>query len=504
MSQDVNSQVGSSEDEQIEHRRGKLTQLRAKGYRFPNDFRRSQQTNGRDHTAQRLNDIYRDVGKTELEAQNVEVQLSGRLMVRRGAFLVIEDGSGRFQFYLQKNATPEVKAVVDDWDVGDIVGGAGRLERSGKGDLFVNLARAWLLTKSLRPLPDLYYGLADHELRYRRRYLDLIVNEQSRNVFRIRSKVIDAIRAFLRDRDYMEVETPMLHTIPGGAYARPFQTHHNALDVPMFLRIAPELFLKRLVVGGFERVFEINRNFRNEGISYKHYPEFTMLEFYQAYADYHDLMDLTEQMLREVTLAALGTSKIQFEDCEIDFAKPIPRLTVADTLIQRAGIPDSDIDRWDAMAARAQAEGIEVDPTWGVGRLQFELFEKIVEPNIKQPIFVVKHPTEVSPLARRCDADPEVTDRFELFIMGREIANGFSELNDAEDQAARFRAQAQSRADGDHEAMHYDEDYVTALEYGLPPTAGEGIGIDRLVMLLTNQHSIRDVLLFPTMRRKSD
>jgi lysyl-tRNA synthetase class 2 len=493
----------SSEEAQRAWRQGKLTALRAEGWDFPNDFKRSTDEVGEDHTAAALQARYGALEKGELEALGLQVTLAGRLMNRRGPFLVLQEGTGSIQFYLAKGADPALRAVVEQWDVGDIVAGTGTLEKSGKGDLYVNLASARLLTKSLRPLPDQYYGLADTELRYRRRYLDLIMNADSRETFRVRSQVVSAVRRFLEDRHFMEVETPMMHVIPGGAAAKPFVTHHNALDMPLFLRIAPELYLKRLTVGGFERVFEINRNFRNEGLSTKHNPEFTMLEFYWAYADFHDLMDLTETLLRGLCEQVLGTTTVTYQGVSLDFAKPFARLTVPEALRAYTDITDVQVADAAYLAARLREQGVKVSESWGLGRLQFELFEAEVEDKITDPVFLTQHPTEVSPLARRNAVNPELTDRFELFIMGREIANGFSELNDPEDQAERFRAQVALLDEGDEEAMHYDADYITALEYGMPPTAGEGIGIDRLVMLLTDSPSIRDVLLFPHMRPKA-
>lgn len=495
---------GSSEAEQIEWRRGKLGELRESGWNFPNGFRRSRHEDGREHDSGLLAAIHGGLDKPELESRNVQVSLAGRLMNRRGPFLVIQDGAGQIQFYLDKHADPELKTLVESWDIGDIVAGAGRLEKSGKGALYVNLARAELLTKALRPLPDQYYGLADTELRYRRRYLDLIMNPDSRRVFAVRSAIVRGIREFMENAGFMEVETPMMQVIPGGATARPFVTHHNALDMDLYLRVAPELFLKRLTVGGFEKVFEINRNFRNEGLSTRHNPEFTMLEFYWAYAGYEDLMDLTETLLRQLCEQVLGSTKISYQGHEIDFGKPIDRVSVRDSLIRFGGLSDTLADDREALLDLARGRGVKVTPDWGLGRLQFALFEEMVEEKLTDPVFITRYPTEVSPLARRNDDDPAVTDRFELFVMGREIANGFAELNDAEDQAARFREQAQQKSAGDDEAMHYDADFVMALEYGLPPTSGEGIGIDRLVMLLTDQASIRDVLLFPHMRPRDE
>ena len=495
---------GSGEAEQIAWRREKLARLREAGWEFPNDFRRSREGDGTEHDSAVLQAAYGEEEKDALEQRAIPVALAGRLVNRRGPFLVIQDGAGQIQFYLAKNADPALKEIVEGWDVGDIVAGRGTLQKSGRGALYVYLEEAQLLTKALRPLPDQYYGVADTELRYRRRYLDLIMNEESRSTFRTRSAIVREVRSFMEENGFMEVETPMMQVIPGGAAARPFVTHHNALDLDLYLRIAPELFLKRLTVGGFERVYEINRNFRNEGLSTRHNPEFTMLEFYWAYADYTELMDLTEQMLRRLCERVLGTTTIRYQGEAIDFGRPIPRVTVRDSLVEYAGIDAATVDDREALGAYAARHGLDVEAGEGLGSLQFRLFEERAEEHITQPVFIVGYPREVSPLSRRNDANPEITDRFELFVMGREIANGFSELNDAEDQAERFREQVARKDAGDDEAMHYDADYVTALEYGLPPTAGEGIGIDRLVMLLTDSASIRDVLLFPHLRPRQE
>lgn len=488
------------ENRLIAERREKLNGLREEGNAYPNDFRR-------DTYAQDLQDQYGDKTKEELEEAAITVSIAGRVMLNRGAFGVIQDMSGRVQFYVNKEARKFAKRL----DLGDIIGVTGLLHKSGKGDLYVDMGEYQLLTKNLRPLPDKHKGLQDTEIRYRQRYVDLITNQDSRRVFEIRSKVVSGIRNFLTERRFIEAETPMLQVIPGGATARPFVTHHNALDRDMYLRIAPELYLKRLVVGGFERVFEINRNFRNEGLSTRHNPEFTMIEFYQAYADYRDLMDLTEDMLRTVSQDVLGTTTIVntvrneegeiLETFEYDMAKPFQRLSVFDSILHF----NEDIKAEalaDDHAARQIAERLDiaVKDSWGLGKVQIEIFEKTVEHRLQQPTFITEYPTEVSPLARRSDDNPFVTDRFEFFVAGRELANGFSELNDSEDQAERFRAQVAEKDAGDDEAMHYDEDYIDALEYGLPPTAGEGIGIDRLVMLFTDSPSIRDVILFPAMR----
>ncbi len=479
----------------IAQRREKLQKLRERGVPFPNDFKR------KDLAA----DLQAELGghsKEELEAMDRRAAVAGRIMAKRGPFLVIQDMSGRIQFYVDRKKLPkELLDEIKGWDIGDIVGGEGPVHKSGKGDLYVNLDTAVLLTKSLRPLPEKWHGLSDTELRYRQRYLDLIMNPESREVFLMRSRIIDYVRDFLKQRGFVEVETPMMQVIPGGATARPFVTHHNALDLPLYLRIAPELYLKRLVVGGFEKVFEINRNFRNEGLSTRHNPEFTMLEFYEAYADYHDLMDLTEELLRGIARDIKGSTEISYQGETYDFGKPFARMTVKESILRfNPDIAPEDLEDRAKAAAHAERLGIEVKEGWGLGKIQIEIFEKTVEHNLKDPTFITEYPTEVSPLARCSDTNPFVTDRFEFFVGGREIANGFSELNDPEDQAERFRRQVEEKEAGDDEAMHYDEDYVRALEYGLPPTAGEGIGIDRLVMLFADVPSIRDVLLFPHMR----
>ncbi|PAU80075.1 lysine--tRNA ligase [Halovibrio salipaludis] len=498
-----NTDATPSQDENrlIAERREKLQARRdASDNPFPNDFER-------DSTAAELQARYGDYSKEELAELNMKVAVAGRLMLDRKPFSVIQDMSGRIQIY----STKEVQKEIKDWDVGDIVGVKGTLSKSGKGDLYVVMEEYQLLTKSLRPLPEKHKGLVDPEQRYRRRYVDLIMNEDTRSTFKVRSKVINHVRHYLTSRDFIEAETPMLQVIPGGAAARPFVTHHNALDIDMFLRVAPELYLKRLVVGGFEKVFEINRNFRNEGLSTRHNPEFTMLEFYQAYADYNHLMELTENLLREVTESVFGeahfSNGVRGENGEIvdhvtyDFSGPFRRLSVMEAILEHnPELTEGQLSDPEQAAKAASALGINVKDGWGLGRIQTEIFEETAEHRLTQPTFITRYPTEVSPLARRCDDDPSVTERFELFVGGREIANGFSELNDAEDQAQRFREQAEEKAAGDDEAMFYDEDYITALEYGLPPTAGEGIGIDRLLMLLTDSPSIRDVILFPAMR----
>ncbi|WP_304640240.1 lysine--tRNA ligase [Pseudomonas sp.] len=483
------------ENSLIALRKEKLAAERAKGGVFPNDFRR-------DSYAGELQKQYADKSKDELEAAAVPVKVAGRIMLNRGAFMVIQDMSGRIQVYVDRKGLPaETLDAIKTWDMGDIIAAEGTLARSGKGDLYVHMTSVRLLTKSLRPLPDKFHGLTDTEQRYRQRYVDLIVNEDTRRTFQVRSKIISHIRRFLAERDFLEVETPMLQTIPGGAAAKPFETHHNALDLPMFLRIAPELYLKRLVVGGFERVFEINRNFRNEGVSTRHNPEFTMLEFYQAYADYEDNMDLTEELFRELAMAVLGTTDVPYQGKVFHFGEPFARLSVFDSILKfNPEITAADLQDLDKARAIAKKAGADVKGFEGLGKLQTMIFEELVEHKLEQPTFITRYPFEVSPLARRSDDDPSVTDRFELFIGGREIANAYSELNDAEDQAERFHAQVADKDAGDDEAMHYDADFVRALEYGMPPTAGEGIGIDRLVMLLTDSPSIRDVILFPHMR----
>ncbi len=496
-----NNQQPQDENKLIAVRREKLNNLREQeGSTFPNDFRPT-------HKSQALKDEFGEETKEALEALGKVVSVAGRVVAMRGAFLAIQDVAGRMQLYVSKPARPFAKKL----DLGDIVGVTGELHKSGKGDLYVQMDEPVLLTKSLRPLPDKFHGLADQEMRYRQRYVDLIANPEVRDTFRLRSQIVAFIRNYLNGKDFLEVETPMLQAIPGGASARPFVTHHNALDIDMYLRIAPELYLKRLVVGGFDRVYEINRNFRNEGLSTRHNPEFTMLEFYQAYADFNDLMDLTEDMLRQLCEQVIGTTEIRStvkngegevtSETVYDFTKPFTRISVFDSILHyNPKLTAADIDNIDSARKVAEDLGIPMKDSWGLGKIQIEIFEKTVEDRLSDPTFITEYPTEVSPLARRNDDNPFVTDRFEFFVGGREIANGFSELNDAEDQAERFQAQVAEKDSGDDEAMHFDADYVRALEYGLPPTAGQGIGIDRLVMLLTDSPSIRDVLLFPAMR----
>jgi lysyl-tRNA synthetase class 2 len=487
-------------NEQIAQRKAKLAALRDRGVAFPNDFRR-------DSLAAELHEQYDGSEKEELAAKGIRVSVAGRMMTRRimgkASFATIQDMSGQIQLYVARDNLPEgfYNEEFKKWDLGDIVGASGTLFITGTGELSVQVDDVRLLTKALRPLPDKFHGLSDQEMRYRQRYLDLITNQESRNTFIVRSKVVDYIRRYLANKQFLEVETPMMQTIPGGAAARPFVTHHNALDMQLYLRIAPELYLKRLVVGGFEKVFEINRNFRNEGLSTRHNPEFTMLEFYWAYADYQDLMDLTEDMLRGMTTEILGSAQFESEGVQYDFSKPFARMTVKEAILEHLpSATEAQLDSIEQATELAESLGIKVKPVWGLGKIQIEIFEEVAEHKLMQPTYITAYPAEVSPLARRNDNDPFITDRFEFFVGGRELANGFSELNDAEDQAERFREQVQQKEAGDDEAMFYDEDYVTALEHGLPPTAGEGIGIDRLVMLLTDSPSIRDVLLFPHMR----
>ncbi len=495
----MTNEIEQDENRLIAQRREKLAELREQGNAFPNDFRRN--VMNAELTAE-----YENTSKEELTEQPRRVKIAGRLMTKRvmgkASFANIRDMSGDMQLYVKRDDLAEgVYGEFKRWDLGDIIAAEGTMFRTQKGELSVLVDDIRLLTKSLRPLPEKFHGLSDQEMRYRQRYVDLIMNEASRDTFIIRTKVIDGIRRFLMAKNYLEVETPMMQAIPGGATARPFTTYHNALDMDLFLRIAPELYLKRLVVGGFERVFEINRNFRNEGLSTRHNPEFTMVEFYQAYADYNDLMDLTEEMLRTVTQDVLGTSQVHYQGTDLDFAKPFHRMSVNESILHfNPELSAEQLATIEEARKVAEGLGIPIKDSYGLGKVQIEIFEKTVEHRLMEPTFITAYPTEVSPLARRSDSDPFVTDRFEFFVGGREIANGFSELNDAEDQAERFQAQVAEKDAGDDEAMHFDDDYIRALEYGMPPTAGEGIGIDRLVMLLTDSPSIRDVLLFPHMR----
>jgi lysyl-tRNA synthetase class 2 len=497
----------------IAERRGKLAQIRENcpSNGFPNQFDRK-------HYAQDLQTTFGDKDKETLVEEANIFSIAGRIMAKRGPFIVLQDMTGQIQSYASKDTQKDIKAKYGSLDIGDIIGVSGILHKSGKGDLYVDMAEYQLLTKALRPLPEKFHGLADQETKYRQRYVDLITNPETRKTFKIRSQIVSGIRNFLTEREFMEVETPMLQVIPGGATAKPFTTHHNALDIDMYLRIAPELYLKRLVVGGFERVFEINRNFRNEGLSTRHNPEFTMLEFYQAYADFNDLMNLTEEMLRYLAETVMGTSIITntvknaegevVETKEYDFAKPFQRLSMGDAVLKYwadanvAAIndPENHLPELKAMAKQLHIKEPAVDGIWGAGKYLCEIFEATAEEQLDQPTFITQYPWEVSPLARRNDENAFVTDRFEFFVGGKELANGFSELNDSEDQASRFKKQVQEKDAGDDEAMHFDEDYITALEYGLPPTAGEGIGIDRLVMLFTDSPTIKDVILFPHMK----
>lgn len=494
----TDSAPSSEENKLIAERRAKLAALRSRGPAFPNDFRR-------DALADELLAGYADASDQSLEATPVRVRVAGRMMLRRvmgkASFVKIQDSSGQIQLYLQRDVLGEVYEQFKGWDIGDILGAEGVLFRTRTGELSVRVERLRLLVKSLRPLPDKWHGLADTEARYRQRYVDLIMNPASREVFRKRTRTVRFLRDMLDSLGFMEVETPMMQPIPGGAAARPFVTHHNALDIDMYLRIAPELYLKRLVVGGFERVYEINRNFRNEGLSTRHNPEFTMLELYWAYADYLDLMGLVERMMRGAAEAVIGSAKFTSQGRDYDFTRPFRRVTVTDLVLECN--PDLDPRRLrdvEYLRGACDARAIPWKAGDGAGKLLTELFEKTAEHTLQEPTFVHAYPAEVSPLSRASDADPFLTDRFEFFVAGRELANGFSELNDAEDQAARFRAQAARKEAGDEEAMFYDADYIRALEYGMPPTAGLGVGVDRLVMLLADCGSIRDVLLFPQMR----
>ncbi len=497
---EVESLETVDENKLIAQRRDKLSKLREQGNAYPNHFRR-------DSLSADLHADYDQLTKEELAEKNVRVVIAGRMMLQRimgkASFATIKDMTGSIQLFLQRDSLPEgfYNEQFKKWDIGDIIGAEGVLFKTKTDELSVRVDSIELLTKALRPLPEKFKGLSDQETRYRQRYIDLIINDETRKTFALRSKIITYIRNFMMQKDFMEVETPMMQAIPGGATARPFSTYHNALDMELFLRIAPELYLKRLVVGGFERVFEINRNFRNEGLSTRHNPEFTMIEFYQAYADYHDLMDMTEEMLRGLAENVLGKPVFEYQGLEIDFAQPFARMTIKESILHfNPELQESQLD--DIAQARQVAESLHIPlkDSYGLGKVQIEIFEKTVEHRLMAPTFITAYPTEVSPLARRNNDDPFVTDRFEFFVGGRELANGFSELNDPEDQAERFRKQVEEKDAGDDEAMHFDEDYITALEHGMPPTAGEGIGIDRLVMLLTDAPSIRDVLLFPHMR----
>jgi lysyl-tRNA synthetase class 2 len=482
----------------IAERRAKLERLREHGGAFPNDFRR-------DATAEQLHLAWGHHPPEWFDGHPVRVTIAGRMMFKRvmgkASFAKLKDRSGLMQLFLQQEALGPTYDEFKGWDVGDVVGAAGTLFKTKTGELTVKVERLRLLVKSLRPLPDKWHGLADVESRYRQRYVDLIMNDASREVFVRRTRIVQYLRSFLEAMDFMEVETPMMQVIPGGAVAKPFITHHNALDIEMYLRVAPELYLKRLVVGGFERVYELNRNFRNEGLSTRHNPEFTMLELYQAYADYRDLMDLVERLFQGLADALVGSRQVPYQGDTYDFGTTFRRVTVEDLVVHfNPGIERTRLRDLEYLRGVCERLGIEPAAGDGPGKLQIGIFEQTAEEKLLQPTFVYAYPAEVSPLARRNDSDPFITDRFEFFVGGRELANGFSELNDPDDQAARFREQAARKSSGDEEAMFYDADYIRALEFGLPPTAGLGIGVDRLVMLFTDQPSIRDVVLFPHMR----
>src|SRR5438094_1727208 len=487
------------ENQIIAERRAKLSELRRRGTAFPNDFTR-------EHLAAELHKAWSGKSNEEIEARQVMAAVAGRMMLKRvmgkASFATVQDMSGRIQLYVTRDAVGEAAyEAFKHYDVGDILGAKGSLFKTKTDELSLKVTDLRLLVKALRPLPEKFHGLADQEQKYRQRYVDLIMSEETRAVFRTRSRIVQVIREFMTGKGFLEVETPMMQPIPGGANAKPFKPHNNALGMDLFLRVAPELYLKRLVVGGFEKVFEINRNFRNEGISTRHNPEFTMLEFYEAYRDYRYLMDLTEALLREIALKVLGTTTISYQGETIELGNPFDRLTMAEAIHRyNPRYPLHELAKPEYLRVALASFDAEVFDSDGMGVLQLKLFEATTEDKLVQPTFVIAHPTDVSPLARANDANPAVTDRFELFITGREIANGFSELNDPEDQAARFAAQVKAKEAGDEEAMYYDADYVRALEYGLPPTAGEGIGIDRLVMLLTDAPSIRDVILFPQLK----
>jgi lysyl-tRNA synthetase, class II len=486
----------------IAERRAKLARLRESGPAFPNDFRR-------DSLAAELVAAYSAHSAESLQREARTVRIAGRILAKRvqggTSFVTLQDGSGRIQLFIRRNRVSEsAYAQFKTWDRGDIVGAVGQVMKTNTGELSVEPTELKLLVKSLQPMPEKWHGIADQELKVRLRYVDLIVSDDTRRIFRLRTDLIKFIRAFLDAHDFVEVETPMMHPIPGGAAARPFSTHHHALDLTMYLRIAPELYLKRLLVGGFERIYELNRVFRNEGLSTRHNPEFTMLELYQAYATYRDVMSLTEKLIRMAAIALRGVTTVEYQGETVDLGSKFAETTIEEALQHHHPVLRGRARDRAALAALCGERGIEVLPQFGAGKLQMELFEKTIEPQLKGPIFVTAYPAEVSPLARCNDADPFVTDRFELFITGREIANGFSELNDPEEQARRFQAQADAKALGDEEAMFYDEDYIRALEYGMPPAGGLGVGIDRLAMLFADAASIRDVLLFPQLKPESD
>ncbi len=500
----MNEQTAPPQDDNqiIAERRAKLSAIRKEGVAFPNDFERKD-------VAADLHAKYDAMSHDELEQAHIAVTVAGRMMLKRvmgkASFATVQDMSGRIQLFISNGDTGEaVHDAFKHYDLGDILGACGVLFKTKTNELSVRVTSLRLLTKALRPLPEKFHGLTDQEQKYRQRYVDLITNEETRRVFTARSRVIQTIRDFFMRHGYLEVETPMMHPIPGGASAKPFTTHHNALDMQLFLRVAPELYLKRLVVGGFEKVFEINRNFRNEGLSTRHNPEFTMIEFYEAYRDYRYLMDFTESLFREVAQAVLGTTLLSYQGQQIDFGKPFQRLTITQSIQKyHPQFSDEQLHNRDFLVNELQDLKAKFRPDDGLGGLQLSLFEELTEHQLFEPTFIIDYPAEASPLARRSDTRPEITERFELFIAGREIANGFSELNDPEDQEARFDAQVAAKEAGDEEAMYKDSDYIRALEHGLPPTAGEGIGVDRLVMLLTDSPSIRDVILFPHMRPES-
>ncbi len=492
--------AATDDNQLIAERREKLAAIRQQGIAFPNDFKPT-------HQARELLRKYGELTNEALEPQAIKVALGGRLMLKRvmgkASFGTLQDGTGRLQLFVTKDAIGDAGYdTFKHWDLGDILGAEGTLFKTKTGELSVRVTALRLLTKSLRPLPDKFHGMADQEQKYRQRYVDLITDEDARARFAARSKALSSIRQFMVEHHFMEVETPMLHPIPGGANAKPFVTHHNALAQDMFLRIAPELYLKRLIVGGFDRVFEINRSFRNEGISVRHNPEFTMMEFYAAYWNHHDLMAFTEQVLRHAARQATGSAVLSYAGKTVDLDAPFTRLTVRESLIRYAGLSEAEAIDPAVLRTKIEAAGEKAHAHWRLAELQFGLFEAVVESQLWEPTFIIDYPVEVSPLARASDTDPTITERFELFITGREYANGFSELNDAEDQAARFLAQAANKEAGDEEAMYYDADFIRALEYGMPPTGGCGIGIDRLMMLITDSPSIRDVILFPSLRKE--
>lgn len=498
-----NNEPVVDENSIISERRSKLEDLRKLGVAFPNQFKP-------ENLSSELHKNFDSDDKESLEKKGIEVSVSGRMMLKRvmgkASFATIQDNNGRIQLYVARDFinsddNPELYAQFKKWDLGDIIGAKGKLFKTRTNELTIEVTEILLLTKSIRPLPEKFHGLSDQETKYRQRYVDLIVNEDTKKTFLNRSKIISSMRAFMEGHEFLEVETPMLHPIPGGATARPFETHHNALDMDMYLRIAPELYLKRLVVGGFDRVFEINRNFRNEGLSVRHNPEFTMMEFYAAYKEYKWLMDFTENCIRDVTNKICGTLKITYQDKTIDFEKPFERLTLVEAIMKHSSeFSEDQLNDIDFIKSYLSKNGENLSDSAGLGAYQLALFELEAEAKLWDPTYIIDYPTEVSPLARASDTNDAITERFELFIAGREIANGFSELNDAEDQAKRFQTQVAAKDAGDEEAMYYDADFIRALEYGLPPTGGCGVGIDRLVMLLTDSPSIRDVILFPHMR----